>query len=242
MISSIDPVDRWFLQRHGKFSASEVYKLLTPPKSTSAVWSPGAITYIEEKAIQSISDLWERPELEETGSLLYGKVHEMPAYEAYIRATRNTSMTYMGTENPIFLEYEPLKEESGGTPDAVNILANGSVDHGAEIKNPVNPVYHFRRLKWTNQFDIKEGYPLCYTQIQKLLMVTNAPTWDFVSYDARQRYTPKKIKIIQVKPDQKFQDNLHVRIEMAIKEKYKLISEHYEVDVKCKRDLDRILK
>lgn len=241
MISSIDPVDRWHLQRHGKYTASESYKLLTPAKPNS-LWSPGAYTYIEEKAIQSVSDLWERPELEEVSSLLYGRVHELPAYEAYVNATRNYSMTYMGTESPLFLEYELLMGESGGTPDVANILKDGSIDVGAEIKSPKNPVYHFRRLKWRTQFDLKEGYPLCYTQCQMLLMITKAQEWHFVSFDDRQRMKSKKVKIIEVKNDTKFQDNLHVKLEMAIKEKYKLISEHYEVEVKNREDLKKILK
>lgn len=241
MITSIDPVDRWHLQRSGKFTSSENFKLCVAPPPNK-MWSPGAMTYIEDKAIQAVSHLWERPELEEQKTLLYGKVHELPAFEAYVRETRNYSMTYFGSEEPMFLDYEELLGESGGTPDAANILESGSIDLLCELKCPKNPVYHFRRLMWKNQFDVKEGYPLVYCQTQHLLMITKAFACHFVSFDDRQRIKSKKTKIIEIKPDQKFQDNLHVKIEMAIKEKYKLISSHLEVELKNRDDLKKILK
>lgn len=233
--------DEWYEKRWGKYTASEDYKLLGATKPNEK-WSSGAITYIEQKAIEAVSALWERPELEEVKSLLYGKVHEYPAYEAYVRATRNYSMTYLGSENPIFIEHEKLIGESGGTPDVANILESGAIDMGAEIKCPKNPIYHFRRLKWSNQWDIKEGYPLCYVQMQKLMLITGATEWHFVSFDDRQLYKSKKAKIIQVFPDTKMQDMLEVKIEMAIKEKYRIISENFGVEVKNKADVTRLLK
>lgn len=241
MLTTIDPIDKWHLERKAKFTSSENYKLCVAPPANK-LWSPGAVTYIEEKAIQAVSDMWDRPALEEVGSLLYGRVHEYPAFECYVNTTRNNSMQYLGTDAPLFLTYDAMPEESGGTPDAISVTDSNKVDVGCEIKCPANPVYHFRRLKWKSQFDIKEGYPLVYCQIQHLLLITGAQEWHFVSFDDRQQYKPKKIKIIEVKPDKKFQDNLHVRLEMAIKEKYKLISEHYEVEVKNRSDLKKILK
>lgn len=240
MINGIDPVDNWHLQRWSKFTASENYKLLTPPK-VNRVWSEGADSYIEDKAIQAVTRLEERPELEEVKSLLWGRVYEYPAFETYTKTTRN-QITYMGSENPIFLEYEPLKEESGGTPDAAHITDSGTVDFGCEFKCPRNPSYHFKRLRWTSQWDIKEQYILCYTQIQNLMLITGAQDWHFVSFDDRQIAKSKKIKIIEVKPDRKFQDNLDIKIRMAVKEKYKILSEYMEQEVKCKSDFLKLIK
>lgn len=232
----IDPIDKWHTERWHRYTSSENYKLLTPAKANE-FWSVGAKTYIEQKAVNTVTQMQERPELEEVKSLLWGKVHEYPAYEAYIAATRNTSMTYMGHDDPIFLVYEPLKEESGGTPDAANITSSNSIDIGCEIKCPRNTIEHFRRLRWKSMWDIKEGYPLVYCQMQHLMMITGAKEWHFISYDDRQLSKKNKIKIIEVKPDQKFQDNLHVRLEMAIKEKYKILSEHLETRVTCRQDV-----
>lgn len=238
---SIETVDQWHLQRWTKFTASEIYKLLTSPKGNEQ-WSSGAMTYIEERAMQMTTKIEERPEMEEVKSLLWGKVYEYPAYEAYIQATRNTSMSYLGSENPIFLEYEPLKEESGGTPDVAHITQSGTVEALCEIKCPKNPIEHFRRLKWKDQWNIKENYPLVYAQMQFLLMITNAQICHFVSFDDRQLIRSKKIKIIDVKPDQKFQDNLEVKLRMAIKKKYEILSDHIGEQVKNRNEFMKLIK
>lgn len=225
MIGDIsDKKDEWFSNRWGKFTASELYKLLTPCKDN--LFSSGAYTYIKQKALEMCTRMWERPALEEVKSLLHGKMYEYPAYEAYVHATKNYSMTYLGTETPLFLDDEELKGESGGSPDVINITASNSIDAGAEIKCPINPMYHFERLKWKSQFDIKENYILCYTQMQKLLKITNAGIWQFVSFDERQVSKAKQCIIIDVYPDKKFQDNLHFRTVRAIEEKYRILDEH----------------
>jgi len=217
--------DDWFLQRYGKFTSSEIYKLLKDDK-VGQVFGAGAWTYIEQKAVERTTHLAERPELEEVKSLLWGKVYEYPAYAAYVEATKNHTMTYLGTETPLFLEYEPLAKDCGGSPDIINITVSNSIDLGAEIKCPKNPIFHFRRLVWKNQWDILQHYPLVYAQMQHLLMITGAVEWHFISYDDRQLLKKNKIKIIEVKPDKKFQDNLDLRIRMAIKERDKLIQLH----------------
>jgi hypothetical protein len=231
----MDKVDQWLLERWGKFTASECYKLLVGGRK-GEMFGEGAMTYIEQKALEMTTSMWERPELEETKSILHGRAYEYPAYEAYIRETRNYSMTYMGSETPIFLPYDTLKDEAGGTPDCANISESGTIDFGAEFKCPKNPAYHFRRLKWKDQWDIKDNYTLCYTQIQMLLMITNAQERHFVSYDDRQKNKQFKAKIIPVKPDKKFQDNLDIRLRQAIKEKYKIISETYGTPVQDRAD------
>lgn len=231
----IDKVDQWFLDRWSKFTASEDFKLLVGSKG-GGMFGEGAMTYIEQKALEATTRMWERPELEEVKSLLHGKIYEYPAYEAYVKETKNYSMTYMGSENPVFLPYEPLKDEAGGTPDCANITDSGAIDFGAEFKCPKNPLYHFRRLKWKDQWDVKDNYIQCYTQIQKLIMISGAPEWHFVSHDERQLIKRHKNKIIPIFPDKKFQDNLEIRLRQAIKEKYRIISETYGIPVQNKAD------
>src|SRR5215469_1689555 len=144
-MNDVSKLDKWYTDRWGKFTGSEIYKLLTRPKSPNDLWSAGALTYIEERALQSICGIWERPKLEEVDSLLWGNANEYPAYEMYVKATKNYSVTFMGSENPTFLDYEPMKEECGATPDAANITGENKIDLGVEIKNSINPVFHFRR-------------------------------------------------------------------------------------------------
>jgi hypothetical protein len=222
-------LDEWHKRRWTRFTASENYKLLVP--GSGSMFGTGAITYIEQKALEMTTKMWERPELEETKSILYGRAHEYPAYVEYKKVTRNDDIIYFGDETPMFYPYKPLAEESGGTPDCASVTNEGIIFHGAEIKCPKNPINHFRRLKWKDQWDVKTEYIQCYTQCQFLMMCTGAEQWDFVSYDDRQIVRAKKIKIIEIKPDKNFQNNMEVRLRQAIKEKYRIISEHYGIEV-----------
>jgi hypothetical protein len=235
----MDKVEQWHLQRRGKFTASEMYKLLIGAKN-GGMFGDVATGYIEAKAIEMTSAMWDRPELEETKSILHGRVHEYPAYQMYVQVTKNFSMEYIEPNDPVFLLYDALPNECGGTPDCVSFSKSGTVEFGAEIKCPVNPAYHFRRLKWKDQWDVKENYPLVYAQIQTLLMITKAQEWHFVSFDDRQLYKPSKIKIIPVLPDIKFQNNLEVRLRQAIKEKYRMIGEHHGLKIRNREDFARI--
>jgi hypothetical protein len=219
-----EEIDQWFLARWGKFTASENYKLLIA--NGTNMFGAGAMTYIKTKALEMATQMWERPELEEVKALLHGKMYEYPAYKAFVQATGYQSMKYLGTETPLFLEYEPLANESGGSPDIISLTSDAKVDALAEIKCPKNPMYHFERLKWKTQWDLKEAYMSCYCQIQNLMLITGAGIAFFVSYDERQVNQAKKCKIIEVKPDKKFQDNLDLRLRMAVKEKYKVFDEY----------------
>jgi hypothetical protein len=222
----MDKIDQWHMKRRGKFTASEAFKLLAPKKGDE-LFGAGAWTYIKEKAIEMTTKIWDRPELDQVESLLHGRVHEYPAYDTYVKTTRNTSLTYLGDENPIFVPHPILVDEFGGTPDCAYITEDGRITFGVEIKCPKQPGVHFERLKWKDQFDLKMNYLLCYTQIQSLMMCTGAEEWHFISYDERQILKPAKIKIIEVKPDKIFQSSLELRIKQAIKEKYRIISEYY---------------
>lgn len=232
----MDKVDQWHLARWGRFTASEIYKLLSSGKG-DAMFGDGAWTYIKEKALQMVTRMWERPELDEVKSLLHGKAHEYPAYAEYVRQTRNDSVIYMGDENPMFIPHPILGDEFGGTPDCAIITDDGTIPFGVEIKCPKNPMYHFDRLDWKDQLDVLSNYPLVYAQIQSLLMITGASEWHFVSYDDRQISRTHKIKIIPILPDKNFQSKLTIRLKQAIKEKYKIISRKYNIEVESRIEL-----
>lgn len=225
-----DKIDQWLMKRRSRFTSSENFKLLVPG-SAGNVFSPGALTHIEAKAIELTTKLYDRPQIEEVEALRHGKANEYPSFERYIIETKNYSMSYLGDETPTFIPCTTIKDESGGTPDVANIIVNGDdaakIDYGCELKNPVNPAFHFRRLSWKDQWDVKQGYPSCYAQIQDLIRLTGAFGWDFVSHDERQLAKSKQIKIIEIKPDKKFIDNLELRIMLAVKEKYKILSKHF---------------
>lgn len=217
--------EKWFQMRWAKFTASTNYRLLIGDRQGNT-FGEGALSYIEEKAMESCTVMWEKPSLEGVESLLHGGMYEYPAYQEYVRVTGYGDMVYLGTENPLFLDDEELIGESGGSPDSISITTNGTVSRMAEIKCPKNPMNHFRRLKWKDQWDVKENYKQAYCQIQNLLKISGAPVCDFVSFDERMRKQSLKIKVIPIYPDKKFQDNLHFRIIKAIEAKHKIIKDY----------------
>jgi len=220
MINQLDPKDRWLLKRHANFTASLIYKLRGTGKDGKG-FSPGAWSYIEEKAIETMTELQERPELEEVESLLHGKYYEEPAYHHYVEVTRNYNMKHFGSENP---QYLPFNKYSGGSPDC--LMGEGEkVYWGAEIKCPKNSKNHYLYLKFKDQWDLKEKRIEYYSQIQFLLMITHAEGFHFVSYDERFKNEKLRMKIIEVLPDTNFQNHLEVRIKMAQKEKLRIIQE-----------------
>lgn len=225
----MDKIDEWHLDRKGRFSASQAWKLFS--NGGNEMFGRGAWTYIQDRAVDMLTKPWERPWIDEVDSILHGRAHEYPAYARYIQETRNFSVKYLGDLYPIFITHPDFPDEFGGTPDAADITDDGSVVMGVEIKCPKDPIKHMERLLWKNQWDIKEAYPLCYAQIQSLLMITGAPEWHFVSYDERQKLNRTQIVIIPVSPDKNFQSNLTIRLKQAIKEKYKIISEYLGIEV-----------
>jgi hypothetical protein len=229
-------IDNWHEARWGNFTCSLNDKLVDS-NGAKAPFTSGGYSYIKQKAVECCIRMEERPEMEEFKNFLWGKVYELPAFEAYIKATNNKSLTYLGTNTPLYLEYEPLKDDSGGSPDVINITPSYTVDFVAEIKCPKNPAIHFERLNWKSQWDIKDNIRETYTQLQNLMMITGAQEGDFISYDGRMFSKRHQVKIIPVKADKKFQDNLHYKLISAIEHKYKIISQYLEVDVKNKQQL-----
>jgi len=220
MINVLDPKDRWLLDRYSDFTASVIYKLIALSKDGRG-FSQTGMTYIEEKAIETMTELYEQPELEYVESLMHGKAYEEANFNAYVNASKNYSMRYFGGDAPLYLKYN---EYSGGSPDG--LMGEGeNVKWLWEGKCPKNPKNHYMYCKFKSQWDLKEKRPEYYAQLQFLLMITKADGAHFSSFDSRFKDKSKQLKIIEVLPDQKFQDNLDIRIQLAQIEKLKIISE-----------------
>lgn len=212
--------EAWLNERNGHFTASEINKILIPGKKPGDMFSPGGWTYIRKKAVEEMCFLWEDPALEFVESLLHGKAYEEPAFEHYKKVTRNYSMRYFGSMEPLYLSYN---EDSGGSPDG--IMGEGTnIEWLLELKCPKNPNIHFDYLQFKDQWDLKEYDQSYYSQVQFNLMVTKAKGAHWGSFDERFKNEKLRMKILDILPDQKFQDNLEVRLLQAIKEKKKIIA------------------
>lgn len=214
MIGDTAPKDKWALDRHTMFTASEMYKLLAVGPGGKG-WGQLAKTYIRKKARESMTELWEQPQLEYVEALLHGNMYEQPAFMHYVRKTGNKIMEYHGSENPIFIKYNKF---SGGSPDAV-ARKQQLIFWGLELKCPANPDNHMNNLDLKDQWDLKQAKIHDYTQCQFLMMCTGANGWHWMSYDERFKDPNLKGKIIEVLPDKNFMANLDIKIKLAEKDR-----------------------
>jgi hypothetical protein len=215
----VEAKDQWWNDRWEKFTASEIGKLMVGGKGE--MFGEGAKTYIRQKAIEHLTVMWEKPYLEYLKPLLHGKAHEYPAFAFYKEITRNYSMRYFGTDDPLYLSYD---DESGGSPDGI-MGEETDVHLLLELKCPINSSVHMDYLQMDSQFDLQVYNGLYYAQTQFSLMYTKASCAHFFSFDDRYKNPKLKGKIIEVLPDKKFQDNLDIRLKMAVKEKYRIVEE-----------------
>lgn len=218
MFSEATGKDAWLLSRRGKFTASESWKLLTAAKGE--LFSKGALTYIEEKAIEICTNIYEQPKLDNLDNFLHGKRYEYPAYEFYIEQTRDHNMRYLGVENPVFLTYG---KDAGGSPDCIK--GNGlKVLSGLEIKCPKNPKTHWLyQTKLSDGWDLKDRVFPHYVQCQVLMMATESPVWHWISFDERYKVKRKRGKLIEVKAEKIFQDRMEIIFMQAAAERDKMI-------------------
>lgn len=218
---SEDVKDKWHRARHGKFTASKLSCLLSPGKNT--MFGTGAKTYIKQKAKEKMTILWERPDMELVKSIRHGKLYESIAVPAYHEHTRNYSMRYFGSEDPVFLDYN---DDSGGSPDGL-MGEDETIYCGLEIKAPFDSNVHMDYLEMTNQYDLEAYNFEYYSQIQFLLMITGAPVWHFCSFD--ERFLNKKLwtKVIEVFPDKKLHEKISIYLKQAVIER-NLIIERFE--------------
>src|SRR6478752_2263083 len=89
--------DEWYRKRWARFSASEMYKLLVSGAGQN-MFGTGAWTYIKQKAVETTTKMWERPELDEAKSILHGRAHEFPGFLEYVNVTRNSDVMYLRSE------------------------------------------------------------------------------------------------------------------------------------------------
>lgn len=219
MINGIDQKDAWLQLKWGRFSASEIHKLLSKGRGNE-MFGSGAITYIEQVARQAYT-LFNDDENAETYAMKMGKAKEAEAFTHYSRLIGFTGLEYYGESNPIFKEYCP---ESGCSPDCIAFKPDGTVSFGAEFKNPASKAHwsYLRNIK--DQWDLRKECEEYYAQIQFTLMCYDAELWHFVSYN---EYYPFKDRmlIIEVKPDKNYQTNLKIRLDMGKKKKAEFLEE-----------------
>lgn len=202
--------NQWRDARVGKFTGSEVWKLLTDPRTKAAKdagdWSETAMTYIKTKVAEELTGM-----IHETGPaypLVWGEEQEENAKNFY-EARFEQKIRKAG--------FIAFTDHSGCTPDGY--VGNSVV----ELKCPYNSTNHVEYLTWLNYLDLKDNKPEYWYQIQTEMLFAKTNKGLFISYDPRMIKNEHKMKVIDVFPDVDDQQRILERIEKAIKTKIAII-------------------
>lgn len=158
----------WFKLRQGKFTASEVWKLMTTPRSKNQEISITADTYILEKVHEKLSGLTKTTI--NNFATEWGIEHEPMACNWYAKLTGNK----------IESAFLYLRENFAATPDR---LVND--DGLLEVKCPANGASHLKHCFISDDDYFKKEHPDYYWQCMAQMHVTERAWCDFVSFDPR---------------------------------------------------------
>ncbi len=221
--------EEWDRIRIGRFTASELHRLMEPakremtpaelkarPKSGAGSHaklvydysglSDAALTYINEKVAEVLTGTAKNQGY--AFPIVWGKEHEEEAAEFF------TKITGLETEKVGFF---PYTDHAGGSPD--RFVGNSIM----EIKCPYDSVNQIAYLMLTDQWDVKRNYFPYWSQCQCNMMFTERDLCHFVTFDPRMNEDKHKMQRIEIKADKEYHDLVRGQIAKATEEKLKLI-------------------
>jgi len=201
--------EEWYNSRRGRFTPSELHRLMVEPKVKSELLSVGAISYIKEKLAESlISDITIENEFQGNAATAWGNAYEDEAINIFADQS-DTEIIKPGfiIKNDFF----------GGTPDGVS--ADNSF--GIEVKCPYNPAIHLDNLLLSPD-EFKKARKEYYWQIQGYIYLTGIDDWYFISYDPRQ--THLCIKYLQIKKNDQDIELIDKKLKLANNYKQQLLN------------------
>lgn len=202
----------WRDARCGKFTASEIWKLMTEPQSKAdkeaGNWSKTALTYIHTKVAEELTG--QVHQNSNAYPLVWGEEQEPNAKVQLEMRTglRVTKCTFI-----------PFTDHSGGSPDG--LIGDNSI---LEIKCPYNSSNQIEYLLVKDMADIKKVWPEYYWQCQMNMLFSNRSHTYFVTYDPR--FTDEKhiLRVIEFDAVPEDQDLCLKRLEKAIETKLAVIA------------------
>lgn len=205
----------WFLARKGKFTASEIYNLLTTSKEKDEVFGDTALTYIKEKVSEYLMQDGVFIEMQDLAfsntATRWGEQYESEARRLY------SEVTGIEVEETGFIAYS---RHSGGSPDGLWTDGQGLI----EIKCPFNSSKHIDFMLMNTQEDLKSISKQYYWQCMANMLFAGRSRIDFVSYDPRMSDL-LKMKILRVEADPKELELLSTRIALAGERMEQMLSE-----------------
>jgi putative phage-type endonuclease len=186
----------WHQARLGKFTASEIHKLM----GIKGLGDTG-LTYIMEKVSEELTGTFE---YFENSATRWGVEHE-PEARNYFELEKECEVEKIDTLIPEW------SDQVGASPDG-KILGEKK---GIEIKCPEKSTNHIKNLIIKTQDDFKNFRKEYYWQVQMGLMITEFESWYFISYDPRFTGNLRMFQI-EIYPDKADLIILKNRIEEAI--------------------------
>ncbi len=192
MEASNQKSSEWYEARLGKFTSSELSKLLTSGRAKDQEFGDTALSYIKEKLHEHFTK----------GTCLdygfqgnkateWGEHFEPEARDLYSEMTG-----YLVTECGFIQSQE--SEMFGGSPDGL-VGEDGLI----EIKCPYAS-NHVEHLTLKTAQDLQASKKEYFAQCQGNLLATGRKWCDFVSYDPRYQNPLFRMKILRVERDEEF--------------------------------------
>jgi putative phage-type endonuclease len=197
--------EEWEAHRLGKFTASEIWKLLGDGKVRE--------TYIYQKAAEILTQE-KQGDLSNLKSIIWGNENEIKAVE-FMKKPKD--FQYFGKNNPVFFGLPNYEEWAGASPDGMD------EEYIYEIKCPSNSGNHLMNLQITNEIELLKTHKDYYAQIQFQMLCTRKKDGYFISFDNRFLNKEKILKSIHVPADESFQENLILKTVSAILQLKQLI-------------------
>lgn len=197
----------WKLQRLGRFTASEMHKLMTSGRKKGETFGQTALTYIQEKIAEILTG--ECKELEGIKALEWGAANEMDAIREFAQIHHET-VEFFGTGNPQFFAHDAV---SGGSPDG---LTETLV---VECKCPYNSANHIDFLTASRALPkhahgdwLKENWKEYYVQTQFNMLCCQRKKAVLISYDPRVINHDHRLAVLWIDANPDYQMDISNRI------------------------------
>lgn len=206
----ISPQETWLRERWGKFTASEMHRLMTNSKAKGSL-SAGAMTYVREKVAEQLSE-FRRAEFSSAAMEWGGVEHELEAVEQFELMT-GIRVNQTGEHQQFILSE---CGQWGGTPDGITF------ESGIEVKCPESKT-HLIYLSIIDAETLKDEEPKYYWQIQSYMQLTGKDHWHFVSYDPRFYAEHLRLHHCVIERVQDDIDGMLQRIQMAVEARNEIV-------------------
>jgi hypothetical protein len=170
MIETTTTLSEWQLSRLGKFTASEIYKLLTDPKTKEAkengYLSDTAKSYILEKAVETFTGYRKQYSCD---AMDHGVRNELEAFESFCEIS---GLDFEMTSS----QFYSINEYSGASPDGV-LYNDLDIVAVLDVKCPFSPQSFFEQKKMVidssspKYQNVPKNY---YYQMQMQMMATGS--------------------------------------------------------------------